>query len=60
LMIEKSGAGSGSRAGPRSVPQTNGSGSGSRRPKNIRMLRIRIPNTAKLQESGDFIYRFAS
>jgi hypothetical protein len=36
-MIERSGAGS--------VPLTKGSGSGSKRPKNIHILRIRIRNT---------------
>ncbi len=36
LMVEGSG----------SIPRNNGSGSGSRRPKNIRLLRIRIRNTA--------------
>ncbi len=35
----------GSAAGSRSILVTNGSGCGSRRPKNIRILRIRIPNT---------------
>jgi hypothetical protein len=35
----------GSGAGPGSVPLTNGSGSG--RPKNMRILRFRIPNTGK-------------
>jgi hypothetical protein len=39
FMIE----GSGSRSGSTSL--TNGSGFGSGRPKNIRILRIRIPNT---------------
>jgi hypothetical protein len=39
LMIEGSG----------SIPLTNGSRSGSRRPKNIRIRRIRIRNTGKPQ-----------
>jgi hypothetical protein len=39
-MIEESGYGS--------VPLTNGSGSGSRRPKNIWIRRIRIRNTGSL------------
>jgi hypothetical protein len=45
LMIEgsRSGARSGARSG--SVPLTNGSGFGSRRPKNIRIIQIRIHNT---------------
>ncbi len=42
MMIE----GSGFAAGSGLIPITNGSGSGSRRPKNIRIRRIRIRNTA--------------
>ncbi len=47
MMIE--GSGSGSRAGPGSIPLTSGSGSGSWRPKNmwIRWIRIRIRNTGQ-------------
>jgi hypothetical protein len=41
FMRKKGGSGSGS--GSSSIPPTNGSGSG--RPKNMRILRIRIPNT---------------
>ncbi len=36
----------GSGAGAGSIPLTIGSGSGSGRPKNMRIMRIRIPNTA--------------
>jgi hypothetical protein len=43
IYEKREGSGAGSGAG--SVPLTNGSGSGSRRPKNMRILRIRIPNT---------------
>ncbi len=43
LMIEGSGSGS--------VPLTNGSGSEFKRPKNIRILRIRILNTSSVKPS---------
>ncbi len=39
----------GSESGSGSVPLINGSGSAFRRPKNIRILRIRIRNTAKFR-----------
>ncbi len=42
LMIEGSGSGAGS--GSESIPLTNGSGYGSRRPKNMWIRRIRIRN----------------
>ncbi len=43
LYEKREGSGSGDRSG--SITLTNGSGSG--RPKNMRILRIRIPNTAQ-------------
>jgi hypothetical protein len=42
------------RHGSGSVPLTIGSGSESRRPKNMRILRIRIPNTAKQATASHF------
>ena len=61
IISEKGGAGSGARSGSASL--TNGTGSGSWRPKNMRNLRIQIPNTGSkehvhpLQPRGFFPYR---
>jgi hypothetical protein len=52
-MIEGSGSGYGSGF----VPLTNGSGSGSVRPKNIRIRRIRIHHTDKKENKIFLIYK---
>ncbi len=41
-----------------SVPLTNGSGSKSERPKNMLILRIRIPNTAHRKEGCPRLFTF--
>jgi hypothetical protein len=51
IYEKKEGSEAGSGVGSGSIPPTNGSASG--RPKNMRILRIRIPNTGlnKLPET---------
>jgi hypothetical protein len=39
--------------GSGSIPLTNGPGSGSERPNNMRILRIRIPNTGTVDTNQD-------